>query len=160
MPAWYGLLARLPTPGASTTSAMRLPARRRSASLGPFSNHCGDYPERRRRPPLPSAASVVAWLVAWFTEAPVSDWLSFTVFGLERGSHFGEAVAFFLLDVPKVLLLLLGIITVVTLVVVFSPPGRGGAVLAGRGLMAGTVSPASLGSVTPREAALTVPAMS
>jgi len=106
---------------------------------------------RRFHPPLrlTVAASVVAWLVAWFTEAPLSDWLSFTVFGLGRGSHFGEAVAFFLLDVPKVLLLLLGIITVVTLIRGFFPPEKVRAVLAGRGLMAGTVSAASLGIVTP-----------
>ena len=78
---------------------------------------------RRIQPPLKLtvAVSVVAWLVAWFVEAPLSDWLTFNVFGLERGSHFGEAIAFFLLDVPKVLLLLVGIITVVTLIRGFFP---------------------------------------
>ena len=106
---------------------------------------------RRFRPPLKFTVgvSVAAWLVAWLTEAPLSDWLAFSVFGLERGSHFGEAIAFFLLDVPKVLLLLVGIITVVTLIRGFFPPERVRTVLAGRGLMAGTVSAASLGIVTP-----------
>ena len=93
--------------------------------------------------------SVVAWLVAWFTEAPLSDWLTFSVLGLERGSHFGEAIAFFLLDVPKVLLLLLGIITVVTLIRGFFPPEKVRAALAGRGNVAGTVSAAGFGIVTP-----------
>jgi uncharacterized membrane protein YraQ (UPF0718 family) len=93
--------------------------------------------------------SVGAWLVAWFSEAPLSDWLTFSVLGLERGSHFGEAVAFFLLDVPKVLLLLLGIITVVTLIRGFFPPERVRAALAGRGTVAGTVTAASFGIVTP-----------
>ncbi len=106
---------------------------------------------RRIRFPLKLTVgvSVVAWLVAWFTEAPLSDWLAFTVLGLEHGSHFGEAVAFFLLDVPKVLLLLLGIITVVTLIRGFFPPERVRAALAGRGRMAGTVTAASFGIVTP-----------
>jgi hypothetical protein len=50
---------------------------------------------RRIQPPLKLtvAVSVVAWVVAWFVEAPLSDWLTFSVFGLERGSHFGEAIA-------------------------------------------------------------------
>lgn len=93
--------------------------------------------------------SVVAWLVAWLAEAPVTDWLTFSVLGLERGSHLGEGVAFFLLDVPKVLLLLLGIITVVTLIRGFFPPERVRAALAGRGVAAGTVTAASFGIVTP-----------
>ena len=98
---------------------------------------------------LTVAIAVVAWLVAWFSEAPLSDWLTFSVLGLERGSHFGEAIAFFLLDVPKVLLMLLGIITVVTLIRGFFPPERVRAALAGRGLMTGTVAAASFGIVTP-----------
>jgi uncharacterized membrane protein YraQ (UPF0718 family) len=98
---------------------------------------------------LTVGVSVAAWLVAWFVEAPLSDWLTFNVFGLERGSHFGEAIAFFLLDVPKVLLLLVGIITVVTLVRGFFPPEKVRAALAGRGLMTGTVAAASFGIVTP-----------
>jgi uncharacterized membrane protein YraQ (UPF0718 family) len=98
---------------------------------------------------LTVGVSVVAWLVAWFTEAPLADWLSFTVFGLERGSHFGEAIAFFLLDVPKVLLLLLGIITAVTLIRGFFPPEKVRAALVGRGEVGGTVAAASFGIVTP-----------
>ncbi len=93
--------------------------------------------------------AVGAWLVAWFAEAPLADWLAFTALGLERGSHLGEAVAFFLLDVPKVLLLLLGIITVVTLIRGFFPPERVRAALAGRGRLTGTAAAASFGIVTP-----------
>jgi len=105
----------------------------------------------RFHPPLKLTAgvSVVAWVVAWFTEAPLSDWLAFSLLGLERGSHFGEAIAFFLLDVPKVLLLLLGIITVVTLIRGFFPPEKVRGALAGRGQVGGTVAAASFGIVTP-----------
>jgi uncharacterized membrane protein YraQ (UPF0718 family) len=105
----------------------------------------------RFHPPLKLTVgvSVVAWSIAWLTEAPLSDWLTFSVFALERGSHFGEAVAFFLLDVPKVMLLLLGIITVVTLIRGFFPPERVRAALAGRGTIAGSVTAAGFGIVTP-----------
>ena len=111
----------------------------------------GRRASQRTRLPLKFtvAVSVVAWLAAWLAEAPLSDWLTFSVFGLERGSHFGEAIAFFLLDVPKVLLLLVGIITVVTLIRGFFPPEKVRAALAGRGRMTGTVAAASFGIVTP-----------
>ncbi len=104
-----------------------------------------------RRPSLAvtATAGVLAWLVAWFAEAPLADWISYELLGLTRGSHLGDAVDFFLLDVPKVLLLLLGIVTVVTLIRGFFPPERVRAVLAGRGLVAGTVGAASFGIVTP-----------
>jgi uncharacterized membrane protein YraQ (UPF0718 family) len=58
-------------------------------------------------------------------------------------------VAFFLYDVPKVLLLLLGIVTLVTLLRGYFPPERVRAVLAGRGTVAGSVAAAGFGVVTP-----------
>ncbi|MGD0018990.1 MAG: permease [Candidatus Limnocylindrales bacterium] len=106
-----------------------------------------------RRPTLPlpvvAGAAVVAWLVAWFAEAPLADWLTFTVLRLRPETHLGEAVAFFLEDLPKVLLLLLGIVTVVTLIRGFFPPERIRPVLAGRGLVPGSFAAAGLGVVTP-----------
>jgi len=93
--------------------------------------------------------AALTWLVAWLVEAPLADWLTFSVFGLTRGDHFGEAVGFFLLDVPKVLLLLVGIITVVTLIRGFFPPERVRTALMGRGQLTGTAAAASFGIVTP-----------
>ncbi len=104
-----------------------------------------------RRVPLPIVVTVAvtAWLIAWLVEAPLAGWISFDVLGLEQGSHLGEAVAFFLLDVPKVLLLLVGIVTLVTLIRGFFPPERVRAALTGRGTGVGTVAAASFGIVTP-----------
>jgi uncharacterized membrane protein YraQ (UPF0718 family) len=90
-----------------------------------------------------------AWLVAWFVNLPAANWLAFDLLGLERGSHVGEAVAFFVYDVPKVLLLLLGIVTVVTFLRSYFPPERVRAALAGRGTFVGTVAAAGFGIVTP-----------
>ena len=106
---------------------------------------------RRARMPfwLMFWGAVGAWLVAWFAEAPLADWLAFTALGLEHGSHLGEAIDFFLLDVPKVVLLLVGIITVVTLIRGFFPPERVREALAGRGRLTGTAAAASFGIVTP-----------
>jgi len=108
---------------------------------------------RPQRPalPLPAvvAVSVAAWLAAWLVEAPAAGWLAFDVLRLERGSHFGEATAFFLEDLPKVLLLLVGVVTVVTVIRGFFPPERVRPMLAGRGLLPGTFAAAGLGTVTP-----------
>jgi len=106
---------------------------------------------RRSRLPLPLVVggAVVTWLVAWFAAAPFAAWFAFDLLSLEPGSHLGEAVAFFAFDVPKVLLLLLGIVTLVTLIRGFFPPERVRGALAGRGQVAGTVAAASFGIVTP-----------
>jgi uncharacterized membrane protein YraQ (UPF0718 family) len=94
-------------------------------------------------------AIVAAWLVAWFVAAPLAIWLAFEVLPLEPGTPLGEAVAFFLYDVPKVLLLLFGIVTVVTLVRGFFPPEKVRGALSGRGEVVGSVAAASFGVVTP-----------
>lgn len=106
---------------------------------------------RQSRVPLPVVvgASVVGWLIAWFAESPLADWISYELLGLDRASHLGGAVDFFLADLPKVLLLLLGIVTLVTLIRGYFPPERVRDALAGRGEVAGTVGAASFGIVTP-----------
>ncbi len=106
-----------------------------------------------RRSDLPfwptAALAVIAWLVAWFAAWPVSQWVAFDLLGLEPGSSFGEAVAFFCYDVPKVLLLLLGIVTIVSYLRSYVPPEKVRAALAGRGIVIGTASAAAFGVVTP-----------
>jgi hypothetical protein len=104
-----------------------------------------------RRPPLAMVAggAAAAWLLAWFLNAPLADWLAFDLLRLGRGSHLGEAVAFFVLDVPKVLLLLLGIVTLVSFARGFFPAERVRTALAGRGRLTGTAAAAGFGIITP-----------
>ena len=106
---------------------------------------------RRPTVPVPVVAGMAAsvWLVAWIVEAPAADWLTFSVLGLQHDTHLGEAVAFMLEDLPKVLLLLTGIVTIVTLIRGFFPPERIRPILAGRGLVPGSFAAAGLGVVTP-----------
>jgi uncharacterized membrane protein YraQ (UPF0718 family) len=107
--------------------------------------------QARQRVPLWAVAGVgaVAWLVAWFVNLPLANWTAFEALGLERGSHVGDALAFFLLDVPKVLLLLTGIVTLVSFLRSFVSPERVRRALVGRGVLAGTVAAAGFGIVTP-----------
>jgi uncharacterized protein len=106
---------------------------------------------QRQRIPLWAAAGVgaVAWLVAWLLNEPAANWAAYSLLGLERGSHVGDAVAFFLLDVPKVLLLLGGVVTLVSFLRSFVSPERVRQVLAGRGVLPGTVAAAGFGVLTP-----------
>lgn len=98
---------------------------------------------------LTVTAGTAAWLVAWFLALPASEWLAFDVLGQDPASQLGQAVAFFLYDVPKVLLLLTGIVTLVSFLRSFVSPDRVRRALAGRNAVGGTVAAAGFGVITP-----------
>ena len=104
---------------------------------------------RTTRTALLLALGLAAWAAAYSAIHPLSEWLSFTVLGLARGSHLGEAVAFFLYDTPKVLLLLTLIVFAVGIVRSFFTAERTRAILAGKRESVGNVLAALLGIVTP-----------
>jgi hypothetical protein len=106
---------------------------------------------RRSHLPFPVVVGLAsaAWLGAWFVNLPAAEWTAYGLLGLERGSHLGDAVAFFFLDVPKVLLLLTGIVTIVSFIRSFVSPERVRAALAGRGVVPGTMAAAGFGVLTP-----------
>ena len=89
------------------------------------------------------------WLVAWFLALPLSTWVAFDLLGLDQASQLGQAVAFFLFDVPKVLLLLTGIVTLVSFLRSFVSPEKVRSALAGRNAVVGTAAAAGFGIVTP-----------
>jgi uncharacterized protein len=106
---------------------------------------------RRDHPPLPVVVALAAilWFGLWLANLPVANWLAFELLGLEPGSQIGEAVAFFLYDVPKVLLLLTGVVWLVSFLRSFVSPDRVRRTLAGRGAVPGTAAAAGFGVVTP-----------
>jgi uncharacterized membrane protein YraQ (UPF0718 family) len=106
---------------------------------------------RRAHLPLGLIATVGGglWLAAWLANAPAADWASYDLLGLTRGTHLGDATAFFLEDVPKVLLLLTGVVTLVSFLRSFVAPERVRAALAGRGVLPGTMAAAGFGVITP-----------
>jgi uncharacterized membrane protein YraQ (UPF0718 family) len=95
------------------------------------------------------ALAVVAWLIAWFVNLPLADWAAYDLLALSPGTQLGDAVAFFLYDVPKVLLLLTGIVTLVSFLRSYVSPERVRVALAGRGTLPGTLAAAGFGVVTP-----------
>ena len=95
------------------------------------------------------AAAAVLWWIAYALVLPLSQWLTFEVLGLQPGTHLGEAVAFFLYDVPKILLLLTGMVFAIGIVRTFFSPERTRALLGGKRQGVGNVLAAMLGIVTP-----------
>jgi len=94
-------------------------------------------------------AGAALWVVAWFLALPASTWVAFDVLGLDPASQLGQAVAFFLFDVPKVLLLLTGIVTLVSFLRSYVSPEKVRSALAGRNAVVGTAAAAGFGIVTP-----------
>jgi uncharacterized protein len=94
-------------------------------------------------------AALPAWIGAYLVLEPFSTGITHGVLGLDLGSRLGSAVAFFLLDVPKILLLLVGMVFVVTLIQSYFSPERSRALLSGRREGLGNLMAAALGVVTP-----------
>jgi uncharacterized membrane protein YraQ (UPF0718 family) len=101
-----------------------------------------------QRPRLFLIVAAAAWLVAFRALAPASEVLT-ALLPVDRDSHLGGALQFFLYDTPKVLLLLAGVVFVMGMVNSYFTPERTRALLAGRTEGVGNVLAASLGVVTP-----------
>lgn len=93
--------------------------------------------------------TAIAWLVAYNVIQPLANWISYSVLGLEHDSRFGESLAFFLYDVPKILLLLSAMVFVISIIRTFFSPERTRALLGGKREGVGNIFAAMLGIVTP-----------
>jgi uncharacterized membrane protein YraQ (UPF0718 family) len=109
-------------------------------------------PLRLRPPGLRATLTIggLAALVVVYTQLQrVADFLTYDLSHVARGSALGAAVAFFLFEVPKVLLLLTGVVFVVGVLRSFMTAERARRLLAGRRESAGNVLAAFLGIATP-----------
>jgi uncharacterized protein len=93
--------------------------------------------------------ALAVWWVIYIYLHPFSQWLTFDIFGLKEKSRFGSAVAFFLFDSPKVLMLLALVVFGVGIVRSFFTPEKTRKILAGKRESVGNVLAALLGIVTP-----------
>ncbi|MDP3181939.1 MAG: permease [Desulfobaccales bacterium] len=94
-------------------------------------------------------ASLAAWWLLYRQLEGLAQWVTYGVLGLARGTHLGVAVAFFLYDVPKIMMLLVLVVFGVGLVRSFFTPERTRTILAGKRETLGDVLAALLGIVTP-----------
>jgi uncharacterized membrane protein YraQ (UPF0718 family) len=114
------------------------------ATTGPESN-----PPASFRLYVLLAIGLGLWVALYLVIQPAADLLTHRVLGLDPATHLGSAVAFFLFEVPKVLLLLVLVVFGVGVVRSFFTPERTRAILSGKRESAGNVLAALLGVVTP-----------
>ena len=93
--------------------------------------------------------AAVLWLAAYNLIKPLAEWIAYIALGLGRDSHLGQSLAFFFYDVPKILLLLSGMIFIISIIRTFFSPERTRALLGGKREGVGNVLAAMLGIVTP-----------
>jgi hypothetical protein len=93
--------------------------------------------------------AAVAWLFAYNVIEPLANWITYDLLRIEHGAHLGESLAFFLYDVPKIILLLGGMIFLISILRTFFSPERTRALLGGKRQGVGNVLAAMLGIVTP-----------
>ena len=93
--------------------------------------------------------AVVLWAILYAWLEPLAQWLTVGVLHLDTALRFGGAVAFFIYEAPKVLMLLVLVVFGVGIVRSFFTPEKTRKMLAGRRESAGAVLAALLGVVTP-----------
>lgn len=92
--------------------------------------------------------AAIVWFALYQTLNPGAEALV-AALPVDRNSHLGGAIQFFLYDTPKVLMLLTGVVFVMGMVNSYFTPERTRAMLAGRTEGVANVMAASLGIVTP-----------
>ena len=94
------------------------------------------------------ALAAVIWWILYQALMPVSEAIV-SALPVDRTSHLGGALQFFLYDTPKVLLLLTAVVFVMGMINSYFTPERTRALLAGKTEGVANVMAASLGIVTP-----------
>lgn len=89
------------------------------------------------------------WFLLYHYLQPFGEWLAFSLLGFSKGSHLGEAVAFFGYDAPKVLMLLSLVVLGVTFTQTYVSPERTRDLLAKRAGAWGNLLASLLGIFTP-----------
>lgn len=101
-----------------------------------------------RQPAAFLALAAIVWFALYQVLLPASEALV-SALPVDRTSHLGGAIQFFLYDTPKVLMLLAGVVFVMGMINSYFTPERTRALLAGRSEGVANVMAASLGIVTP-----------
>ena len=94
------------------------------------------------------ALAAVIWWILYQALMPVSEAIV-SALPVDRTSHLGGALQFFLYDTPKVLLLLTAVVFVMGMINSYFTPERTRALLAGKTEGVANIMAASLGIVTP-----------
>ncbi len=89
------------------------------------------------------------WYLIYTQLNPFSHFFVYSLLGIERGSHLGASVQFFIYDAPKVMMLLTLVVFLIGILRTFFTQERTRKYLAGKRESTGNVMAALLGIVTP-----------
>lgn len=89
------------------------------------------------------------WLISFINLTEITDFIIYSILGLNREFELTKAVYFFIYEVPKVLLLLTLIVFIVGIIRTYFSPERTRKLLGGKSLFTGNVLASLLGIVTP-----------
>ena len=90
------------------------------------------------------ALALIVWYPIYSRLVSFSLWITYDVFRIAQGTHLGDAVSFFFLDIPKVFMLLILVIWGVGVLRSFFTPERTRTILAGKREFLGDVLAALL----------------
>jgi hypothetical protein len=93
--------------------------------------------------------ALIIWYPIYSRLVPFSNWVTYDLFHIAQGTHLGDAVSFFFLDIPKFFMLLILVIWGVGVLRSFFTPEGTRTILAGKREILGDVLAALLGVVTP-----------
>lgn len=133
---------QVPATGLALPSLPAAPPKGASASAVPS-------PARPMRLFVQGLGLLALWYGLYRVIGPTADSLTYGLLGLSKGTSLALAVAFFIYEVPKVLLLLVLVVFVVGVVRSFFTPERTRRALAGKRESVGNVFASLLGVVTP-----------
>jgi uncharacterized protein len=92
---------------------------------------------------------LIVWILLYLNLNAITDFIVYSIIGLEKNTHLTNAIWFFIFEVPKVLMLLILVVFGVGIIRSYFSPERTRKMLGGKSLFAGNVLASSLGVVTP-----------
>jgi uncharacterized membrane protein YraQ (UPF0718 family) len=95
------------------------------------------------------ALAAIIWVILYNVIEPFANWLSYGLLALPQDSRLGQSLAFFFYDVPKLLLLLSGMIFIISLAQTFIDAQKVRTMVEKRGEGVGNLMAAFFGAVTP-----------
>lgn len=95
------------------------------------------------------ALLAAVWMALYTNLQSIADWLTYTLLPLSRDSRLGHSLNFFFYDVPKILLLLAGMIFLISLLQTFIDTQKVRAAVEKRGEGVGNLMASLFGAITP-----------
>lgn len=144
-------------PGTAASATFGAPQMPTASISDPFKGSCACQAPKTQAVAQQSKASyllggllmLALWIALYMQLNPMARAMTDLIPGLEQGSHWYEAVAFFIYDTPKVLMLLAIVVFGIGLLRTWVTPQRTRKLLAGDRESAGNVLASLLGVITP-----------